>query len=57
VALRTRSPRRGESINDGARSHPRRLFENLDPEQIALERTRIPEGEAGVTHMHYRVQG
>jgi dihydrofolate reductase len=34
----------------------RRLFENLDPEQIELERTRILEGEAGVTHMHYRVQ-
>lgn len=34
----------------------RRLFDNLDPEQIALERTRILEGEGGVTHMHYRVQ-
>jgi dihydrofolate reductase/uncharacterized protein YndB with AHSA1/START domain len=34
----------------------RRLFENLDPEQIELERTRMLEGEAGVTHMHYRVQ-
>jgi dihydrofolate reductase len=34
----------------------RRLFENLRPEQIELERTRILEGEAGVTHMHYRVQ-
>jgi dihydrofolate reductase len=34
----------------------RRLFENLDPEQIELERTRILEGEGGVTHMHYRVQ-
>jgi dihydrofolate reductase len=34
----------------------RRLFENLDPEQIELERTRVLEGEAGVTHMHYRVQ-
>jgi dihydrofolate reductase len=34
----------------------RRLFDNLDPEQIELERTRILEGEAGVTHMHYRVQ-
>src|SRR4029453_5196536 len=33
----------------------RRLFENLDPEQIELERTRILEGEAGVTHMHYAV--
>jgi dihydrofolate reductase len=34
----------------------RHLFDNLDPEQIELERTRILEGEAGVTHMHYRVQ-
>ena len=34
----------------------RRLFDNLDPEQIELERTRILEGEDGVTHMHYRVQ-
>jgi dihydrofolate reductase len=34
----------------------RRLFDNLDPEQIELERTRILEGEGGVTHMHYRVK-
>jgi dihydrofolate reductase len=34
----------------------RRLFEGLAPEQIELERTRILEGEHGVTHMHYRVQ-
>jgi dihydrofolate reductase len=34
----------------------RRLFDNLDPEQIELERTRILEGEGGVTHMHYRIQ-
>jgi dihydrofolate reductase len=34
----------------------RRLFDNLDPEQIELERTRIIEGEGGVTHMHYRVR-
>ena len=33
----------------------RRLFENLPPEQIELERTRVLEGEGGVTHMHYRV--
>ena len=25
-------------------------------EQIEVQRTRILEGEAGVTHMHYRVQ-
>jgi dihydrofolate reductase len=34
----------------------RRLFDNLDPEQIELERTRILEGEGGVTHLHYRVR-
>jgi dihydrofolate reductase len=35
----------------------RRLFDNLDPDHIELERTRILEGESGVTHMHYRVRG
>lgn len=34
----------------------RRLFDNLGPEHVELERTRILEGEDGVTHMHYRVQ-
>ena len=34
----------------------RRLFENLPADQIELERTRILEGENGVTHMHYRVR-
>jgi dihydrofolate reductase len=34
----------------------RRLFDGLPPEQIELERTRILEGEDGITHMHYRVQ-
>ena len=34
----------------------RRLFEGMDPKQIELERTRILEGEGGVTHMRYRVQ-
>jgi dihydrofolate reductase len=34
----------------------RRLFDNLSPEHIELERTRILKGEAGVTHMRYRVQ-
>jgi dihydrofolate reductase len=34
----------------------RRLFDNLDPEQIELERTRVLQGEDGVTHMHYSVQ-
>jgi len=33
----------------------RRLFDNLSPEHIELERTRVLEGN-GVTHMHYRVQ-
>ena len=33
----------------------RRLFDNLRPEHIELERTRTLEGP-GVTHMHYRVQ-
>ena len=28
----------------------RRLFENMAPEQIELERTRVLEGEGGVTH-------
>ena len=32
----------------------RRLFENLSPEHIELERTRVLEGD-GVTHIHYRV--
>jgi len=34
----------------------RRLFEGLAPEQIELERTRVIEGEGGVTHMRYRVR-
>jgi dihydrofolate reductase len=34
----------------------RRLFEGLAPEQIELQRTRILEGDGGVTHMRYRVQ-
>ena len=34
----------------------RRLFEGLAPEHIELERTRILEGEGGVTHTHYRVR-
>jgi len=35
----------------------RRLFEGLAAEQIELERTRVLEGENGVTHMRYRVRG
>jgi dihydrofolate reductase len=34
----------------------RRLFDNLAAEQIELERTRVLEGEGGVTHLHYRVR-
>ena len=34
----------------------RRLFERLPAGQIELERTRILEGEGGVTHMRYRVR-
>jgi dihydrofolate reductase len=34
----------------------RRLFEGLAAEQIELERTRVLEGEGGVTHMHYQVK-
>jgi dihydrofolate reductase len=34
----------------------RRAFDILGPEHIELRRTRVIEGEDGVTHMHYRVQ-
>jgi dihydrofolate reductase len=34
----------------------RRLFDGLPAEHIELERTRVLEGEGGVTHMHYRVR-
>jgi dihydrofolate reductase len=34
----------------------RRLFDHLAPEHIELERTRVLQGEAGVTHLHYRVR-
>lgn len=34
----------------------RRLFDRLPPGQIELERTRVLEGEDGVTHMHHRVR-
>jgi dihydrofolate reductase len=34
----------------------RRLFERLPAQQIELERTRVLEGEGGVTHLHYRVR-
>lgn len=32
-----------------------RLFEQLGATPRELERTRVLEGEAGVTHLHYRV--
>jgi dihydrofolate reductase len=34
----------------------RRLFDTLGPEHIELERTRVLEGENGVTHLRYRVR-
>jgi dihydrofolate reductase len=34
----------------------RRLFDHLHPEPLELTRTRILEGEGGVTHLHYRVE-
>jgi dihydrofolate reductase len=34
----------------------RRLFDGLSADQIELERTRVLEGDGGVTHMHYRVR-
>jgi dihydrofolate reductase len=34
----------------------RAVSSTTSPEHIELERTWILEGEAGVTHMHYRVQ-
>jgi dihydrofolate reductase len=33
----------------------RHLFGGLGPQHIELERTRVLEGEGGVTHLHYRV--
>jgi dihydrofolate reductase len=34
----------------------RRLFDNLSADHIELERTRVLEGEGGMTHVHFRVQ-
>jgi dihydrofolate reductase len=34
----------------------RRLFEHLGKDQRELERIRVLEGEAGVTHLRYRVR-
>jgi dihydrofolate reductase len=34
----------------------RRLFDHLAARQIELERTRVLQGEGGVTHLHYRVR-
>ena len=33
----------------------RRLFDDLAPERVELERTRVLAGEGGVTHLRYRV--
>lgn len=32
------------------------MFDNLGPEHVELQPTRIIEGDDGVIHMHYRVQ-
>jgi len=34
----------------------RRLFDNLSPEHIELERTRVLHGEGGIVHLRYRVR-
>ena len=34
----------------------RRLFDHLDSGHLELERTRVLEGEGGVTHLHFRVR-
>ncbi len=34
----------------------RRLFEGLAPDHIELERSRVLQGERGVTHLHYLVR-
>jgi riboflavin biosynthesis pyrimidine reductase len=34
----------------------RRLFEHLGVQQRELERTRVLEGEGGLTHLRYRVR-
>ena len=34
----------------------RRLFDDPAAEHVDLERTRVLEGEGGVTHLHYRVK-
>jgi dihydrofolate reductase len=34
----------------------RRLFDDLSAEHVELERTRVLPGDAGVTHLHYRVK-
>ena len=34
----------------------RRLFDQLDPVHVELDRTRDLEGKDGVTHMRYRVR-
>jgi dihydrofolate reductase len=34
----------------------RRLFDGLPAKQVELERTRVLEGDGGVTHMRYRVR-
>jgi hypothetical protein len=58
--LGPRRIRTGETINPSSKPSTRwpssALRQSLMTRHIELERTRILEGEAGVTHMHYRVQ-
>ena len=48
----TEGPRR---IRPWPHEHGCAKCDNLAPEQIELERTRVLEGD-GVTHLHYRVR-
>lgn len=43
-------------FRDRAGRQGRRLFDNLSPEHVELERTRVLMGEGGVTHLHYRIR-
>jgi dihydrofolate reductase len=35
----------------------RRLFDGPGPEHVEFERSRVLDGEGGVTHLRYRVRG
>lgn len=45
-----------ELMSTGAVIAGRRLFEHLGVEHRELERVGVVEGEAGVTHLHYRLR-